>query len=163
MPAPQNHRMILCDCSETITGPAALWGFVFRKRERVVFVTRPISASYDSSIGNAPCCIPSSLLGRPCGLSERRHTHRRTCCTAASPSKRCDADRGAQGSSVAPSCRSAWVGGIRPSHHPHFGFREPVVVQILPRRHPVLLQKDQASDRLHTCSAHVQLTSCTLR
>lgn len=56
-----------CDCSETITGHIDPSGFVFRKRERVAFC----DVSYDSSIGSALRCIPSSLLGRPSARSIR--------------------------------------------------------------------------------------------
>ena len=94
----------------------------------------------------------------PRGLSKHQRTHRRTCCTAASPSRRCSADLRAQGSAWVPSYRSVWVGGIPLCHHPHFGSRELVDVQVLQGGAHCSF-KDPASDRLHTCSAHAQLSS----
>jgi hypothetical protein len=44
-----------------------------------------------------------------------------------------------------------------------FCLRRPVDLQVLSRWHAIAPSKDQASDRLHTCSAHAQLTACTLR
>jgi hypothetical protein len=154
--------MILRDCSETITGLATLMGFVFRKRERVVFVTCccGVPRLFDSQ---CPLLHPIKLV-RPAFravyqsayiLPER---HVVSLCRFPGSEMLIRLHKAVQ--RRPPTEQLGWTVFLQVTH-PHFGSREPVDMQVLSWAFDAP-SKEHASDRLHTCSAHAQLTACTL-